>query len=80
MRIVLIIPTFNESGNIGRLLDELQVVFRSIRHEMLILVELPVEFVDRTVGESKFGIRDILEFLRSAAWIRFQSCRVFRRA
>jgi GT2 family glycosyltransferase len=38
MKIVLIIPTFNESGNIGRLLDELQLVFRSIRHEMHILV------------------------------------------
>ena len=44
------------------------------------VVELPVEFVDRTVGESKLGLRDILEFLRSAAWIRFQSCRVVRRA
>jgi dolichol-phosphate mannosyltransferase len=43
------------------------------------VVELPVEFVDRTVGESKLGLRDILEFLRSAAWIRFQSCRVVRR-
>jgi dolichol-phosphate mannosyltransferase len=39
------------------------------------VVELPVEFVDRTVGESKLGFRDILEFLRSVAWIRFQSSR-----
>ena len=38
MRIVLIIPTFNERGNIGRLIDQLQVVFRSLKHEMLILV------------------------------------------
>jgi dolichol-phosphate mannosyltransferase len=38
MRIVLIIPTFNEVGNIGRLIDELQVVFQPIRHEMQILV------------------------------------------
>jgi len=41
------------------------------------VVELPVRFVDRTVGESKLGIKDIIEFLRSAAWIRFQSSKVF---
>jgi dolichol-phosphate mannosyltransferase len=38
MHIVLIIPTFNERGNIGRLIDELQVVFRALRHAMQILV------------------------------------------
>ena len=43
------------------------------------VVEVPVEFVDRTVGESKLGIRDILEFMRSAAWLRFQSSKVFVR-
>lgn len=42
------------------------------------VVELPVEFVDRTVGESKLGVRDILEFLRNVAWIRFQSAKVVR--
>jgi len=41
------------------------------------VVELPVDFIDRTAGESKLGLRDIAEFLRSAAWIRFQSSRVF---
>jgi dolichol-phosphate mannosyltransferase len=41
------------------------------------VVELPVEFVDRTVGESKLGFKDIIEFFRSAAWIRFQSSKVF---
>ncbi len=41
------------------------------------VVELPVQFVDRTVGESKLGIKDIIEFFRSAAWIRFQSSKVF---
>lgn len=41
------------------------------------VVELPVDFVDRTAGESKLGIKDILEFLSSAAWIRFQSSKVF---
>ncbi len=41
------------------------------------VVELPVKFVDRTVGESKLGAKDIIEFFRSAAWIRFQSSKVF---
>ena len=41
------------------------------------VVELPVQFVDRTVGESKLGTKDIIEFFRSAAWIRFQSSKVF---
>lgn len=39
--------------------------------------EVPVEFVDRTVGESKLGIKDIVEFLANAAAIRFQSSKVF---
>jgi len=41
------------------------------------VVEVPVEFIDRTAGQSKLGLKDILEFLRSAAWIRFQSSKVF---
>jgi dolichol-phosphate mannosyltransferase len=41
------------------------------------VVELPVDFPDRTVGESKLGIKDIVEFFLSAAWIRFQSSKVF---
>lgn len=41
------------------------------------VVELPVDFVDRIAGESKLGLKDIVEFLRSAVWIRFQSSKVF---
>jgi dolichol-phosphate mannosyltransferase len=41
------------------------------------VVEVPVAFVDRTVGESKLGIKDVIEFFRSALWIRFQSSQVF---
>jgi dolichol-phosphate mannosyltransferase len=41
------------------------------------VVELPVDFIDRTVGESKLGLKDIIEFFRSAAWIRFQSSEAF---
>jgi dolichol-phosphate mannosyltransferase len=41
------------------------------------VVELPVNFIDRTIGKSKLGIKDIIEFFRSAAWIRFQSSKIF---
>ncbi len=39
--------------------------------------EIPVEFVDRTVGESKLGLRDIIEFIINAWWIRFQGAKTF---
>jgi dolichol-phosphate mannosyltransferase len=38
IRVVLIIPTFNERGNVGRLIEELQAVFLSLAHELQILV------------------------------------------
>src|SRR5215469_7456376 len=38
MRVVIIVPTFNERGNIGRLIDELQAVFVSLPHDMQILI------------------------------------------
>jgi dolichol-phosphate mannosyltransferase len=41
--------------------------------------EIPVEFVDRAHGESKLGLRDIVEFIANAWWIRFQSSRTFFR-
>lgn len=41
------------------------------------VVEIPVHFTDRTIGESKLGLKDIVEFFQSAAWIRFQSSRTF---
>jgi len=49
----------------------------ALLHELKILgariVEFPVEFVDRTVGESKLGLSDILEFVMSCWWIRYRS-------
>jgi dolichol-phosphate mannosyltransferase len=39
--------------------------------------ELPVQFVDRTQGDSKLGLRDIVEFVINAWWIRLQSSRTF---
>jgi dolichol-phosphate mannosyltransferase len=41
------------------------------------IVEIPVEFVDRTRGESKLGLSDIVEFIVNAWWIRLQSSRTF---
>jgi len=38
MRVVVIIPTYNERGNIGSLIDVLQTVFAEIPHDMRILV------------------------------------------
>jgi len=41
------------------------------------VVEVPVDFVDRTQGMSKLGLSDIIEFVENAWWIRFQSSRIF---
>lgn len=41
------------------------------------IIEIPVDFIDRTQGESKLGPRDIVEFVRNAWWIRLQSSRTF---
>lgn len=41
------------------------------------IVEIPVNFIDRTHGESKLGIRDIIEFILNAWWIRFDSSKTF---
>lgn len=41
--------------------------------------EIPVHFKDRTVGESKLGLSDIIEFIMAAWWIRLNSLRTFLR-
>lgn len=41
------------------------------------VVEVPVDFVDRESGESKLGLRDIVEFIVNAWWIRFQASKTF---
>jgi dolichol-phosphate mannosyltransferase len=38
MRIVLVIPTFNERGNVGRLIEQLQAVFQTLPHDMHLLI------------------------------------------
>ncbi len=53
----------------------------TLLHEAIIagarVVEIPVDFTDRTAGESKLGIRDILEFILNAAQIRLRSNTTF---
>jgi dolichol-phosphate mannosyltransferase len=39
--------------------------------------EIPVDFVDRTRGASKLGVRDIVEFILNVIWIRFQNSKTF---
>lgn len=41
------------------------------------IVEVPVDFTDRRYGDSKLGLRDIIEFILNAWWIRFQASRTF---
>ena len=42
-----------------------------------VIREVPVSFIDRTMGESKLGLKDIIEFLVNAWWIRVRSARTF---
>jgi dolichol-phosphate mannosyltransferase len=44
-----------------------------------VVKEIPVDFVDRTSGESKLGLGDISEFILNAWWIRFQRSITFVR-
>jgi dolichol-phosphate mannosyltransferase len=41
------------------------------------VVEIPVHFIDRKMGESKLGLSDIIEFIINAWWIRLWSARTF---
>lgn len=39
--------------------------------------EIPVEFLDRTRGETKLGVADIIEFVLNAFWIRVHNSKTF---
>ena len=41
------------------------------------IAEIPVHFSDRTIGASKLGLSDIIEFIINAWWIRLWSARTF---
>jgi dolichol-phosphate mannosyltransferase len=53
----------------------------SLLHEAILnhaaVREVPVEFVDRTRGETKLGLSDIIEFMLNAWWIRFERSKTF---
>ena len=53
----------------------------ALLHEALIqgatVKEIPVDFVDRTRGDSKLGLTDIVEFIFHAWWIRLRSLKTF---
>ncbi|HTG01989.1 MAG TPA: glycosyltransferase family 2 protein [Nitrospirota bacterium] len=55
----------------------------SLLHEALMnharVSEVPVEFVDRTRGQTKLGVSDIIEFMINAWWIRFERSKTFIR-
>jgi dolichol-phosphate mannosyltransferase len=55
----------------------------ALLHEALIrnaaVREIPVDFVNRTRGVSKLGLRDIIEFIANIWWIRFQKSTTFVR-
>jgi len=39
--------------------------------------ELPVDFIEREVGDSKLGLKDIVEFIVNAWWIRLRASKTF---
>jgi dolichol-phosphate mannosyltransferase len=41
--------------------------------------EVPVHFIDRKAGQSKLGLRDIIEFVVNAWWIRLRALQTFVR-
>jgi dolichol-phosphate mannosyltransferase len=43
------------------------------------VAEVPVDFIDRTRGETKLGLKDIMEFMLHAWWIRFETSKTFLR-
>ncbi|PZN69185.1 MAG: glycosyltransferase family 2 protein [Candidatus Methylumidiphilus alinenensis] len=53
----------------------------ALLHQVLVLkakiVEIPVDFLDRSAGKSKLGVKDIIEFILNAWWIRFDSLKTF---
>ena len=55
----------------------------ALLHQMVTLgarvVEIPVHFIDRKAGSSKLGLRDIVEFILNAWWIRLRSLETFIR-
>jgi len=45
--------------------------------QQAVIQEIPVDFIDRIKGHSKLGLRDIVEFIINAWWIRLCTFRTF---
>ncbi len=52
-------------------------LLHAVKVEEAKIVEVPVDFIDRSHGDSKLGWRDIAEFIINAWWIRFDSSKTF---
>ena len=57
MKVVIILPTYNERGNIAALLTSLQAEFRRLHHDMHILV-VDDNSPDGTAGLVRQAMRD----------------------
>lgn len=55
---------------------QVALLFEAILHKAKIK-EIPVDFIDRTEGESKLGLSDIVEFVINAWWLRFRASATF---
>jgi len=55
----------------------------ALLHEALVhgakVKEIPINFIDRTEGVSKLGLKDIIEFVINAWWIRMRNSKTFIR-
>lgn len=66
------------SENLSRTAYAFQVaLLHAAKNQKARIVETPVDFIDRTHGDSKLGLRDIVEFIINAWWIRFDSSKTF---
>ena len=66
MNLVVIVPTCNEAGNVGPMIEAVRERFCGIPHHCRpLVVEIPVAFEERMHGNSKPGVSDIMEF---GAW------------
>lgn len=52
-------------------------LLHAAKAEEACIKEIPVEFVERSRGESKLGLRDILEFAINVWWIRLHNYKTF---
>ncbi|MEN9621674.1 MAG: hypothetical protein RLZZ67_108 [Candidatus Parcubacteria bacterium] len=54
-------------------------LLHAIRVQGAIIKEIPVDFRERTIGVSKLGLKDVIEFILNCWWIRLQRFETFLR-